>query len=337
VNHYAANGGGFVQADKKIKLLTISLGARYEVFKMDDDYDKSEPVFRTGLNYQLAKATFIRSSFGQGFRYPAIAEKYIATSVGSLNIFPNDTLRPEKGWSAEFGIKQGVKISSWYGYIDVALFWTQYHDMIEFTFGEYIPDSITTPELQDYFDYTGFKAYNISNAQINGIDVTIMGQGKFFGLSSTLLLGYTYTNPIDLDVNRDSLKSTADNILKYRYYHAIKGDFEVEFKKVAIGVSMDYHSFMINIDKAFEDPILFNGHPLIYANGDTLFFLPGLKQYRNKHHTGDIVFDARISYQVTETSKLSLIVKNVGNKEYMVRPGDIQAPRSIALQYALKF
>lgn len=335
-NHYAANGGAFIQADKKINLLTISAGARYDIFKMDEDKDESKPVFRTGLNYQLAEATFIRGSFGQGFRYPAIAEKYISTSAGALHLFPNDTLRPEQGWSAELGIKQGFKVSSWYGYLDIAGFWTQYHDMIEFTYGIYLPDSITSPTLQDYTDYLGFKAYNISNAQINGIDVTIMGQGKFFGLPATLLLGYTYTNPIDLDVNRDSLKSTKDNILKYRYYHSVKGDFEVEYNKFAIGVSMDFHSFMINIDKAFVEPISINGYPIV-QNGDTLFFLPGLKQYREKHNTGDVVFDCRISYQVTETSKLALIVKNVFNKEYMLRPGDIQPPRNVALQYSLKF
>lgn len=335
-NHYAANGGGFIQADKKIDLLTISLGARYEIFRMDEDRDESKPVFRTGLNYQLAEATFIRGSFGQGFRYPAIAEKYISTSAGALHLFPNDTLRPEIGWSAELGIKQGFKVSSWYGYIDIAGFWTQYHDMIEFTYGDYLPDSITNPTLQDYEDYLGFKAYNISNAQINGIDITIMGQGKFFGLPATLLLGYTYTNPTDLDVNRDSLKSTKDNILKYRYYHSAKADFEVEYNKVAFGISVDYHSFMINIDKAFVEPISIKGFPVV-DNGDTLYFLPGLKQYREQHNTGDIVFDCRLSYQVTETSKLALIVKNVFDREYMLRPGDIQPPRNVALQYSLKF
>jgi outer membrane cobalamin receptor len=336
VNHYAASGGAFVQADKKINLLTVSLGARYEIFRMDQDKDESKPVFRTGLNYQLAEATFIRGSFGQGFRYPSIAEKYISTTAGSVKLYPNDTLRPEKGWSAELGLKQGFKVSSWYGYLDIAGFWTQYHDMIEFTFGDYVPDSILSPTIVDQLNNLGFKAYNISNAQINGIDVTIMGQGKFFGLPATLLLGYTYTNPIDLDMNRDSLKSTSDNILKYRYYHSAKGDFEVEYKKAAIGISMDYHSFMINIDKAFEDPISLNGHPII-QNGDTLFILPGLKQYRNEHHTSDIIFDLRVSYQITETSKLSLIAKNISNREYMLRPGDVQPPRSIALQYALKF
>jgi len=338
VNHYASNEGVFAQFDKKFKKLTLSLGARYDFFRMDKDKDQSKPVFRTGLNYQLAKATFARASFGQGFRYPSIAEKYISANAGPIKLFPNDTLRPETGWSAEIGIKQGFKISSWYGYIDIAGFWTQYHDMIEFTFGHYYPDSIIHPNLTDYFNYMGFKAYNISNAQINGVDITVMGQGRFLGLPSTLLMGYTYTNPTDLDVNRDSLKShPQNNILKYRYYHSAKADFEVEYKDISIGVSVNYHSYIINIDKVFEEPLKDPaGNPLV-MNGDTAYFLPGLKQYREKHHTGDIVFDSRISYNITEKSKISFVVKNLFNREYMIRPGDVQPPRTVAIQYALKF
>jgi iron complex outermembrane receptor protein len=337
IKHYTANGGVFAQFDKKIELLTISAGARYEIFKMDQDKDNSRPVIRAGLNYQLAEQSFLRASFGQGFRYPSIAEKYIQTSAGSLKLFPNDTLRPETGWSAEVGFKQGFKISSWYGYLDIAGFWTQYHDMIEFTFGQHYPDSITNPTLMDYFNYTGFKAYNISNAQINGVDITIMGQGKFFGLPATLLMGYTYTNPTDLDLDRDSLKTNRSNVLKYRFYHSAKADFEVTYKEISAGINVDYHSYMINIDKAFEEPLkLPNGAPLIQY-GDTVFIMPGLKEYREKHHTGDVVCDIRLSYQITETSKISIIVKNIFNREYMLRPGDVQPPRNIALQYALKF
>ena len=337
--HYANNEGFFAQFDKKVKRFTISLGARYELFKMDHDQDQSKPVFRTGVNYELAKATFLRASFGQGYRYPSIAEKFINSTVGALHLFPNDSLQPETGWSAEIGFKQGFRISSWFGYFDIAGFWTQYHNMIEFTFGQHYPnDSIAHNPGVNYFTYTGFRAYNISNAQINGVDITIMGQGKFFGLPATLLMGYTYTNPTDLDLNRDSLKShPQNNILKYRYYHSAKADFEVSYKKFSVGFNVEYHSFMINVDKAFEEPIkLPDGHPLI-LNGDTVFILPGLKQYREKHHTGDIVFDTRLSYQITEKTKLSIVMKNVFDREYMIRPGDVQPPRNVAVQLALKF
>ena len=33
----------------------------------------SKPVFRTGLNYQLAVATYLRASWGQGYRFPSMA------------------------------------------------------------------------------------------------------------------------------------------------------------------------------------------------------------------------------------------------------------------------
>ncbi len=338
INHFATNGGVFAQFDKKIRKLTLSLGARNEIYRMDKNNDNSKPVFRTGLSYQVAKATFLRASFGQGFRYPAIAEKFISSSVGAIKLFPNDTLKPETGWSAEIGFKQGFKLGGWLGYVDVAGFWTQYHNMIEFTFGQHYPnDSIAANPGIHYFDYTGFKAYNISNAQINGYDVTVMTQGILFGFHTTILAGYTFTNPIDLDLKRDSLKTTKGDILKYRFYHSAKADVEIDYKSIGFGINIEYHSYMINIDKAFEDPIkLPDGHPLI-QNGDTVFILPGLKEYREKHHTGDMIFDARVSYQITEQAKVSFIVKNLFNREYMGRPGDVQPPRNIALQLSFKF
>jgi len=338
-NIYSTNESFFAQFDKKFKKLILSLGARFEMYDVEHDKAQSKPVFRTGLSYELAKASFLRASFGQGYRYPSIAEKFISTTVGPLHLFPNDSLRAETGWSAELGFKQGFKVSSWYGYLDIAGFWTQYHDMINFAFGQHYPnDSVAANPGVHYFDYTGFKAYNQNNTQITGVDITVMGQGKLLGLPATLMLGYTYTNPIDLDANKDSVKANPKyNILKYSWYHSAKADLEVTYHAFSLGVSVDYHSFMIHIDKAFQDPIMLpDGHPLI-QNGDTVFFLPGLKQYREKHNTGDAIFDARVSYQVTEKTKISFIVKNLFDREYMGRPGDVQAPRNAAVQLAMKF
>ncbi|NVO02277.1 MAG: TonB-dependent receptor [Bacteroidetes bacterium] len=358
--HYSSSAGIYTQLDRKFGNLSVSIGGRWEGYKLDESNEEinnfsqtftaitntiggffkdsnSKPVFRTGLNYQLFEYTFLRTSFGQGFRYPTIAEKYTQSSVGSLNLFPNENLKPETGWSAELGFKQGFKISRWKGYIDVAGFWTQYHNMIEFTFGQHNPDSVVLTFF-NFSQWTGFKAENISNAQINGIDISIMGQGKLFGLPATLVAGYTYTNPIDLDVNRDSLKTTDANILKYRFYHSAKIDLEVTYRKFTAGVSAEYNSNIINIDKAFEDPLFYaDGVTPIIQNGDSVYIMPGLKDYRAKHNKGDIVLNVRLSYQILESSKLSIVIRNLLNREYMIRPGDVQAPRNIALQYSLKF
>ena len=38
-----------------------------------------------------------------------MAELFISANQGGLEIYPNPDLKPEKGWSAELGIKQGIK------------------------------------------------------------------------------------------------------------------------------------------------------------------------------------------------------------------------------------
>ncbi|HWB61875.1 MAG TPA: TonB-dependent receptor, partial [Chitinophagales bacterium] len=90
----ADNFSLYTQLDFKFfKKLNVSVGARWEYFKMwhyvqdsttgDQILDTVQtsikqlpyPLFRIGLNYQAAEATYIRASFGQGFRYPSIAER----------------------------------------------------------------------------------------------------------------------------------------------------------------------------------------------------------------------------------------------------------------------
>ena len=145
--HFSNNVALFTQLDKKIHKLTLSFGARGEYFKIDTSQTKFNfkvgknkvqlpiyPVFRFGANYHVAEYTWLRASFGQGYRFPTVAEKYIATSVSGLKIFPNPNLTPETGWSAEIGAKQAFKLGSWSGFADVAFFWTEYQNMMEFNF-----------------------------------------------------------------------------------------------------------------------------------------------------------------------------------------------------------
>ena len=76
---------------------------------------------------------------------------------------------------------------------------------------------------------------------------------------------------------------------------------------------------MENIDKFFEQA------------------LPGIKAYRDRFVQGDLVFDTRLMYQVTDRARVSLIVNNALNREYTSRPADVQAPRNFVLQVMLKF
>jgi outer membrane cobalamin receptor len=334
--HYSSNESGYTQFDKKFfNRLTVSLGLRAESYKIDtaqttfylrngkDTIGKLpvQPVMRLGANYQVAKATYVRASFGQGYRFPSVAEKYIKTAVSGLEIYPNKKLGPEKGWSAELGVKQGFQVSGFRGFLDVAAFRMEYRDMMEFTFGQW-----GNPNTDPLFGI-GFKSTNIGHTQITGIDIALEGEGKIGPVGIRLMGGYTYMNPISLDFNPavDTIKnSSLQNILKYRYRQLGKGDIEISYKKFCIGFSMRGNDFMENIDRFFVDP--FYSH-----------VLPGIAEYRRRFHHGDVVFDSRISYQLNEMVKVSLVTNNLFNHETTSRPADVMPPRNFAIQCSMKF
>jgi iron complex outermembrane receptor protein len=346
-NHTSNNIAAYGQYEHKIGKLDITAGVRLEYFEMDGksgdtDFMLSKkdsltlpfyPVFRTGFHYELAKYTHLRASLGQGIRYPSVAERYTATSVGALNIFPNPTLRPEIGWAAELGIKQGVKIGSWKGMLDVAAFVNEYSNMMEFTFGIFNPDSIilsTNPNNPGYINnWVGFKAQNAEAARITGIDFSFNSSGSIGKVEIISLIGYTYMNPVSL--NKDpayiaNYSKPNSNLLKYRFKHLAKLDVEANYLKYSSGISCRYNSFMENIDRVFEQPIA----------GST-YILPGLEEYRKKYNKGVFVIDFRLGYKLNDNFRIGLIANNIFNAEYSSRPGDIQAPRNFMAQLQMKF
>ena len=346
-NHTSSNFAIYAQFEKKIGELDISAGVRAEYFQMDGKKGDTDflisrkdstsipiyPILRTGLHYKLAKYTHLRASFGQGIRYPSVAERYTTTSVGSLNIFPNPALKPEIGWAAEIGFKQGVKIQSWKGMLDVAAFVNQYSNMMEFTFGIFNPASIplsTNPSDPGYINkWIGFQAQNAEKARISGIDVSFNSSGSIGKFEIISLLGYTYMNPISLNKDSNYVANFSDantNMLKYRFKHLAKADIEVNYNAFSFGVSSRYNSFMNNIDKVFEEPIA----------GST-YILPGLKAYRQKYNKGNLVFDVRFGYKINDQYRIGLIANNILNAEYTTRPGDIQPPRNYMVQLQMKF
>ncbi len=348
--HTSANISIFTQADYKWKRFTFSAGLRGEYFKVDTaetvfhiPLGKTNvldlpvyPVARAGMNFKAAEFTYLRASYGQGYRFPSVAEKYVKTTVNSLTTFPNPGLQPEHGWSAELGVKQGIKIKKWKGYIDLAGFWTEYKDMMEFNLDYYFPEWLTNPTFFDYLDYFGAKSVNVGHTRITGFELTMTGTGTIGkDLEITLLGGYNYIHPVNL--NNDSLytstfSDSGTNILKYRWEHVAKGDIQIDYKCFSFGISLRYNSFMKNIDRRFEDRLMYDFLPTY-----DLYILPGLKEYREEHNTGDLVFDARIGWEITNGSKLNFVVNNLFNLEYMSRPGDMLPPRNSAVQVVVKW
>lgn len=320
------NLAAYVQLDKKFfDKLNIAFGARYEYNKTksptfisssiiqdtipNGEITEGKPVFRLGANYQLAKETYLRGSWGQGYRYPTIAEQFIFTNAGGLTILPNPQLESETGWTAELGIKQGFKISNWNGFIDFALFRSEYINMMEF-------QAVAAAGI------IGFQSKNVGDTQITGFDFGINGVGQLKNVTTYLVAGYTYIKPIYQDFTPEiALQSSSEeNILKYRNRHSFKADLEFEYKKFTVGGGVIYNSEVEAIDQVLN-----------------FFEAFGIGEYRENNPGGNTVVDARFSYKPFKGFKLSLVGKNLLNKEFMVRPGSLEPPRSLTLRGDYQF
>jgi iron complex outermembrane receptor protein len=296
------------------------------------------------------KGTWIRTSFGDGFRYPTITERYISTKAGLFGVFPNPNLQPETSRNFELGIKQGFKIGNCLGYVDLAGFQQNYHNTIEYLFGVWDP----TVSL------VGFKFVNTGDSRVSGADISMAcstpESNKKFGI--TALVGYTYINPVSLTPNqvyavtknfsggigdsvnfKNSSLDTSGNTLKYRFRNMVKVDVEVRIHNIGLGVSYRYYSKMENIDKAFQDiQDVTNSLNTAYPQNITLpKFQPiQIVEYWQSHKSFSI-FDARASYKLSTKHKVSLVCSNVFNVAYFLRPLKIEPPRSTAVQYVYTF
>ncbi len=321
----------FSQIDYMYKRLNMSFGARHEVNRIDTVIEKRRPLLKTGINYQAAKKTFLRANYGEGYRFPTIGERYVDDGVATLRVFPNPALKTEFGWTAEIGVKQGFRISNWSAQLDYAFFWQEYTDLIEFKFDQYVGSTIENPN-----GILGFKALNLQQARVAGMELSLTGNGNIGDAIINVLGGYTYSYPVNLASDtsaknvgtyfKDFFKSfggidsvyAARNILPYRNRHLVKFDVDVNYHKINVGYAVQYYSRFENID------------PLLYV------IIPDLGRFMRNIGTGDWVHQARLGVNLSTTTTLSLIISNLTNLEYATRPAKMDAPRTFSLQVRVR-
>jgi outer membrane receptor protein involved in Fe transport len=354
-NHNRGNFSIYAQADKRFfKRLNTTLGLRWEYFNVDDTAQGSHngrrtslsslpyPLARLGINYQAAEGTFLRASGGMSFRYPSLAEMYVSTYVGPLGVYSNPNLLPEKGYSAEVGARQLIKLGKKWGmYGDVALFLNEYQNMMEFTFGQFGP--LSAPSAG-----AGFSSQNIGAARIMGTDIGGGVQGTMGDFSLAFVAGYTYIDAHSLNWN-DTLhlytnqgkplpaetyaetSTDKNNFLKYRSRNQLKLILTLAYKFLDINADYQYLGFQENIDAAFVSP-LFQAESSAFK---------GLAEYRANQiangSKGYNILNIAIGFKATAKFKVSAIIKNVANTEWMTRPGMFQAPRNYTLQLSYQF
>jgi len=315
-NHHGLNLAGFAQLEgRPFARLKVSAGVRVEQNILDGERDRVVPVFRTGLNWQAGGFTFIRASFGQGYRYPSIAEKHASTTLGSVKIFPNPFVQAESGWTSEVGVKQGIMLGEMKGQADLSLFFSQNRDMIEYVFGLF-PDQGTG-------NYgLGFQATNVEQSRIYGSEAEIILTRSFGELEATLSGGYTFIYPVEFNsyTNRNT-----DVFLKYRRKHSAKLSFGIDRNNIEFGLNLYARSKTLDVDDVFLNP----------ETREQI--LPGFFAYWQESNTGYILVDGNAGYRFSDAFTLSLAVKNITNTVYMGRPGDIQPHRNFSLRLSGRF
>lgn len=335
---YSSNLASYGQLEfKPTDRLNIIGGVRYEYNRITtpeqiagDTIDQGRlregrPIFRIGGNYKTGKATFWRASWGEGYRFPTIAEKFISTNAGVLLVSPNPLLESETGWTAELGVKQGFQLAGFQGFFDISAFWSRYRDMMEFTL---------------VFDGTNFsfQSQNIGDTEIKGFEVSVMGQGVLGPIQIDLLAGYTFLDPrfLEFDLSGNDIpindrpnatdgqinaaNSSVDyNILKYRSRHQFKGDISATWHFLTLGWALRQASHVEAVDRIFEQA------------------LPGVKAYRDQNDMGYWSHDIRLGGSFLENHTLTILCQNIFNEDYSVRPGILEPPRSWTLQYRFKW
>ncbi|MCS6934172.1 MAG: TonB-dependent receptor [Chitinophagales bacterium] len=341
-NHDVDFGGGFLQGEFNYKFINLTVGVREEYMRLDSIFTPTIPVFRIGANFEIKKFNYIRASFGQAFRMPSLAERFVDYDLVSIRIIPNYDLRPERGFTAEIGYKRSVKISNWLGYLDAVAFWTEFKDMIEFTFG-----TRYTPE-EGLYPY--FQSQNVNYVRIFGWEFSGYGEGRFGPVDLTTLFGYTYFYGADLNdttfgAGRENARiggffknvftkfilptaqddytwdSLTAGMLKYRNNHQFKADFDFRlYDRYRLGTSVQYYSYMNRVDKIFE------------------IFIKGAAEERQlRRNKGDVAWDLRAGYDFNRNIAVNLLVKNVLNSNYAFRFARPGAPRSYTIQMIINF
>ncbi len=315
-HHTGFNVAGYTQFEvHPFDRVEAVAGVRIEQNALDGIYDRLVPVFRAGLNWRAADYSFLRLSFGQGYRYPSIAEKHASTTLGSVSIFPNPEVEPESGWSTEAGFKQGIVFGNMNGQLDLSIFISQNSNMIEYYLAIYT-DPVTGVAS------TGFQATNIEQSRVYGTEFEFIVNGLIGNVNTTFTGGYTYIYPVEF--NKSTQKNT-DTWLKYRRKHSGKVSLQTSWKKVESELNLYTKSKILRIDSFFLHP----------ETGEAI--LPGFPAYWAAHNTGFMALDWNLGYRLNSKLTLSLAVKNLTNTEYMTRPGDIQPQRNFSLRLSGKF
>ena len=385
--HHTDNLAAYIQYDHRIAdRLSLSAGMRLEYYRMDSSYNEANiqigkwlcpvrPVFRAGLNWEIYKAGFLRASFGQGYRNPSITEKFARKDIGGVGVYPNHNIKPESGFNAEIGYKQLYKFGPVTGSLDIAGFYTEYQNMIEYQFGLFRNSDYTMiNSIYDVIDEAqamidgikqtkslagagigiGAQFVNVNHARIYGCEVSTAGNVAIMKeMNLRYSIGYTFTEPEDMDNSKrieeektysDPLqmknKSNDTKYLKYRNKHSFKATLDYTYKWFSIGTNLSYRSKILAVDYIMVDERVKDQKDIMdYARMFIFGYEDGvsLHDYWMSHNNGVFTMDLRFAARFKEHVELQFLINNLLNTEYSFRPMALAPPRTFVCRMNITF
>ena len=251
------------------------------------------------------------------------------------------------------------------GFIDLAGFYTQYTNMVEFQFGLFNNTTYklinSIPDAIDMFTSggglgIGAQFHNVSKARIYGAEISTNGTYEFNKNARLLYnLGYVYIEPEDADYKErnemeeaytDPLqmkeKSNNSKYLKYRQKHTVKGTLDFQWKRINLGVNAAWKSRTLAVDYLMVDErekpfgqkeIMDHVRDILFCNigGETL------GSYWEQTNKSYFTMDLRAGVKVTKEVQFQFLINNLLNKEYSTRPMAVAAPRTFVMRLGIDF
>ncbi len=277
-DHTGKNIAGYFQDEIHFsKLVTTTVGIRYDYHTVDTGIRDSQINPKLGFTIKPNPFSTIRASIGRGFRSPTMAEMFTETTTSGFRVIPNPDLKAEKAWSYEIGFNQ---ILSENILLDFALFHNDYENFIE-------------PERDE--QNTVFFI-NADRARIRGLELTT--QTTWWKKRIHVKTSYTLLDP----------KYVSRDYSLFWWAEKLMGAKEPEVSFSAPLAYRPKHLFTGSVDFTLGD---FNfGIDYRYVSK-----LDSVKVYPADKRVPQKVWDARLSYKMDNVT-FSFNINNLFNYNY---------------------
>lgn len=167
----------FGQWEEQRGALSLTGGLRFDAYWVDAATAATKLSPKVNAAYAL-RAWTLRAAFGQGFRVPGVAERFVNTQA-FLPLIPNLDLLPEESTGYEIGVRGPLALGGLTLRADAAAFWTDYARLVE-------PKFVARAQ--------SFQFVNLTRARVRGAEASAEARAG----ALTARLAYTFLDADDL-------------------------------------------------------------------------------------------------------------------------------------------